>query len=465
LGNRRYIQFNLKGLKHILTLASFLLFINGFSQNEWPKVYHDGQDAPKLFFLESYDHGYLLMGRNRWSYPKFNWLIKTDINGYVLWEKTLGNGNDGINIYGLSLNNANELYLVGRNSLVGDYPDPMIMKLNKCGEKEWCKIFSSPGYQDLFRGICTTKDGGCATIMLGESLGDKDYLCRFSNEGELLWKYYYPPTTGQTGLERTTHLILTPDQGFLMTGFCYYSNPWDTLSYLSPYYIKADSVGNFAWAFDSLASMFLYETYPGPRYELAFLYLDCEYSIGMQSTLNNIPVEFDLSEREITIHDLFIEYFNILFEMQMDSIMTMDSIHQLALMDIADNSHLLPGIYARNLLINHGLLEYEETIYLPESLKDAPVSASSELPARENPKFIKVYPNPAGSYLIIEYDLRSTISEAVILISDINGRILDTFVLEDKQNQRLIDTDPFSPGLHILQLYSPSLSTGFCMLY
>lgn len=209
-----------------------------------------------------------------------------------------------------------------------------------------------------------------------------------------------------------------------------------------------------AWAFDSLASMFLYETSPGPRYELAFLYLDCEDSIGMQSTLNNIPVEFDLSEREITIHDLFIEYFNILFEMQMDSIMTMDSIHQLALMDIADNSHLLPGIYARNLLINHGLLEYEETIYLSESLKDAPVSASSELPARENPKFIKVYPNPAGSYLIIEYDLRSTISEAVILISDINGRILDTFVLEDKQNQRLIDTDPFSPGLHILQLYN-----------
>jgi hypothetical protein len=34
-----------------------------------------------------------------------------------------------------------------------------------------------------------------------------------------------------------------------MSGFCYYSNPWDTLSYLSPYYIKADSLGIFEWEF------------------------------------------------------------------------------------------------------------------------------------------------------------------------------------------------------------------------
>jgi hypothetical protein len=232
---------------NILLILMFIVQLQASAQNEWSRVYKDDFDAPKLFFIESYDNGYLLMGRNRLSYPKYNWLIKTDINGNVLWEKTFGNGNDGISTYGLALNNENDLFLVGRNSLVGDYADPMIMKLNKCGEKEWCKIFSSPGYQDYFRGICTTQDGGCATIMLGESLNDKDYLCRFSKEGELLWQYYYPPTSGQTDSERTTNLILCPDQGFLMTGFCYYANPWDTLGYLSPYYIKTDSLGNFEW--------------------------------------------------------------------------------------------------------------------------------------------------------------------------------------------------------------------------
>jgi len=221
------------------------LHVNG--QTEWTQVYKDDFDAPRLFFTEHYDHGYLLMGRIHWGYPRYNWLIKTDINGNSLWEKTLGDGINATKIYGLETNFNNDLYLVGYYGMVGDFPDPMIMKLNACGEKEWCKIFSSPDYTDYFRGLCTTRDGGCATIMLGESLNDKDYLCRFSNEGELLWQYYYPPTTGQTGLERTEHLIQTPDQGFLMSGFCYYSNPWDTLGYLSPYYIKADSMGNFEW--------------------------------------------------------------------------------------------------------------------------------------------------------------------------------------------------------------------------
>ena len=233
--------------QNIFLIIFLLSQLHIYGQTDWTQVYKDDFDAPKLFFIESYDNGYLLMGRNRLSYPKYNWLIKTDINGNVLWEKTLGNGNDGIDIYGLALNKVNDLFLVGRNSLVGDYPDPMIIKLNVCGEKEWCKIFSSPGYQDYFRGLCTTSDGGCATIMLGESLNDKDYLCRFSNEGELLWQYYYPPTSGQTDSERATNLILCPDQGFLMSGFCYYANPWDTLGYLSPYYIKTDSLGNFEW--------------------------------------------------------------------------------------------------------------------------------------------------------------------------------------------------------------------------
>jgi len=231
----------------IIILFVALLSIQGIAQNRWMKVYHDDDDAPKLFLTESYDHGYLLMGRIDWPYPRYNWLIKTDINGNILWEKTIGDGINVIDIYGIELNKYNDTYLTGVRGLVGDYPDPMIIKLNKCGEKEWCKIFSTPGNSDKMQGLCVTKDGGCAAILVDGTLNDKDYLVRFSKEGELLWMYYYPPTTGHTGMEHPTNLILTPDDGFLMTGFCYYSNPWDTLGYLSPYYIKADSMGNFEW--------------------------------------------------------------------------------------------------------------------------------------------------------------------------------------------------------------------------
>ncbi len=219
---------------------------------------------------------------------------------------------------------------------------------------------------------------------------------------------------------------------------------------IARYYLQ-DTIN--ACAFDSLASLLNNESSPGPRYELALLYLDYGDSISMQNTLDIIPVEFVLSDKEEITHDLFIDYFDILYEIQMDSICFIDSIQQIALMEIAENSNSLPGIYARNLLINHGLLEYEETVYLPESLKNAPADESPYIPITESQKMINVYPNPAGSYFIIEYDLRESIGEAVIFISDINGRMLDSFMLGDKQNQRLVSTNPFSPGLHILQLF------------
>ncbi len=56
-----------------------LLFYStvSFSQNRWVKVYHDEIDALGDIMIESYDHGYLLLGRFGHNYPKYLWLIKT----------------------------------------------------------------------------------------------------------------------------------------------------------------------------------------------------------------------------------------------------------------------------------------------------------------------------------------------------------------------------------------------------
>ena len=44
------------------------------------------------------------------------------------------------------------------------------------------------------------------------------------------------------------NLLLTPDNGFLMTGYCYYPDPDNPdLYWLHPYYVKTDSLGNFEW--------------------------------------------------------------------------------------------------------------------------------------------------------------------------------------------------------------------------
>lgn len=496
--------------KQLLPFIIIFWSLSGFSQSDWTKVYHDDQDAPKLFFTEYYDHGYLLMGRIHWGYPRYNWLIKTDINGNSLWEKTLGDGINAINIYGLEINVNNDLYLVGYNGLVGDYADPMIIKLNECGEKEWCKIFSSPGYRDYYRGLCTTLDGGCATIMLGESLNDKDYLCRFSKEGELLWQKYYPPTTGQTGLERTTHLILTPDQGFLMTGFCYYSNPWDTLSYLSPYYIKADSLGNFEW--ELVAGLHpnniggkAHTTVIGPDSNYFYSSISHYYRNG----IGDAPglLKMDLNGQLDTVYDLSLPgYYGILDDARFISDSTLAAsadwdnhpypkaviidttghiLHQQDLVDEIYMASVQTTFDQKALFYTMKYFEdddqwdtylfklnqqlEDDTIYnypyqydtlCPYAILSDTISQDScdiivgikEEPgtqAEKPAKGLEIFPNPAESVIQINIQDFETNSIFIVVIYDLFGRKQDEVVIPKGQNQTRIDISSYPSGVYI----------------
>jgi len=89
--------------------------------------------------IETYDKGYLILG----SYPTFSWLIKTDINGQILWEIIIDN-------YPSEFPTAQSIeatsdggVLVCGNAFSGtsNKRSPFVMKLDACGEKEWCKLF------------------------------------------------------------------------------------------------------------------------------------------------------------------------------------------------------------------------------------------------------------------------------------------------------------------------------------
>jgi len=223
-----------------------------------------------------------------------------------------------------------------------------------------------------------------------------------------------------------------------------------SLSKLLRHY-KQDTIN--AWAHDSLISLLLAEPFPGPHYKAAFIYLEQNDSLSIQSTLDNIPQVFILSDRETIVHNLFLDYFGILSELQEDSLASIDSIQELALLNIAQNDHLLTGLYARNHLHGYDLINYIEPIFLPESLKSTPTWGNYKPVSGSNSKLMKIFPNPAGGYFIIEYDLREINGKAVLILSDLNGRRLDSFTIEDKQNQQLLGTSSYPSGMYILQLF------------
>ena len=72
-----------------LCLVLVLLFciINSAYPQPWPKVI---SDCYERWFIEAYDMGYFIIGPNANS--NYSRVIKTDINGDILWEKKIGNG-------------------------------------------------------------------------------------------------------------------------------------------------------------------------------------------------------------------------------------------------------------------------------------------------------------------------------------------------------------------------------------
>jgi hypothetical protein len=85
-------------------------------------------------------------------------------------------------------------------------------------------------------------------------------------------------------------------------------------------------------------------------------------------------------------------------------------------------------------------------------MKSTQIWQNNETPIEESHKLMRIYPNPAGSYYIVEYDLREYESTAILIVSDLTGRTIDSFYLRDKQNQQIFSTDSYAPGLYIVQM-------------
>jgi hypothetical protein len=220
-------------------------------QNRWIKIYHDEIDAFSDKMIESYDHGYLLLGRFGHNYPKYLWLIKTNINGDILWEKVLGDGINTLVYLDLEQNDSGSIYLGGMNFSYDSEGDPIIMKLDSCGEKEWCRIFYTENNKDFASCLTLTPEGDVVVVLNltnPEPWVERLCLAKLSSQGELIWKNCYTSADTSQRNEDSYDLIVTPDHGFLITGFCYYEDPtFPNLWWLHPYFLKVDSSGNFEW--------------------------------------------------------------------------------------------------------------------------------------------------------------------------------------------------------------------------
>jgi len=244
-------------LLRTLLIGVVIIPFLSFSQT-WPKYYGEpNQEDYSNDIAETYDMGYLIAGNfstNGGSgYKKWSWLIKTDINGDILWEKIIEGGDEFTSTSSIENTEDGGVLMAGYISEFG-ISKPFVMKLNECGEKEWCTVFASstqtnPWAQD----IKETSSGEIIVLInqYGENNVEDMDLFKLGENGNLLWRKTYCSGNvyPEAGIPFGRSLSITSQDDYLITGYVYWEDPWNPggPKGLRPLYVKVDSIGNEKW--------------------------------------------------------------------------------------------------------------------------------------------------------------------------------------------------------------------------
>lgn len=246
-------------MKTILkVIFSISIFTSGFTYSQtWPKYYSKpNNDCYSDDIIEMYDKGYLICGNYNGyfgsDFKQWSWLIKTDINGNILWEKIIEGGNEFIRTLAVEPTQDGGILTCGLIWTNMGYSDPYVMKLNPCGEKEWCKIFAGSTWELPWAQDIKELPSAEVIVLINQFEGNNAVdLVKLSSNGDLLWKKSYckksdyPDSDAPLGDE----LIITSSGDFFISGQVYWENPWgpNYIVYMRSLFMKVSETGIEEW--------------------------------------------------------------------------------------------------------------------------------------------------------------------------------------------------------------------------
>jgi hypothetical protein len=196
------------------------------------------------------------------------------------------------------------------------------------------------------------------------------------------------------------------------------------------------------------------------QYDLISLY----FSKGMYATGNEIlaaiPGSFPLTNEQINDFDQFTMLFPMIQKIDSSSQGTtsLDSSEIETLVTLAQNDHLLSGAYSRNILLMNYDYQYEEPIILPSHLKISKrINRNYNLSDLADLSWVKIYPNPSNSYIIVEFRIEVDdfkASNYKLTITDLKGNSLGELVVTKPYDQMIIPTNDLSSGEYMLKINS-----------
>jgi hypothetical protein len=199
---------------------------------EWNQTYGGAESDITYSLIETSDGGYAISGyTNSFGDGSYDsWLIKTDVNGNMLWNKTYG---------GAGAEEASSLVETsdGGYALAGLITDILwLVKTDVNGNMLWNQTYGRAGY-DSWTSLVQTFDGGY--VIAGTTDEFDFWLIKTDANGNMLWNHTY----GGTEIDGAYSLVETYDGGFALAGVTTSFGLGNSDCWL----IKTDANGNMLW--------------------------------------------------------------------------------------------------------------------------------------------------------------------------------------------------------------------------
>jgi len=217
----------------------YLIKTNPEGNLVWQKTFgsFDGTGCNSGYSVKQISDGsYVIVGSNGSDV----YLIKVDSQGNLVWEKTFG-GTKGDHGCSVQQTLDGGYIIVGKTSSygAGDF-DVYLIKTDSEGNRVWEKTFGGPSWDD---GECVqqTSDGGYIIVgQTGWTTPNSDvYLIKVDSQGNLVWEKTFGGTDHDSGYS----VQQTSDGGYIVVG----ATGSVGLSWRDIYLLKVDSQGNLVW--------------------------------------------------------------------------------------------------------------------------------------------------------------------------------------------------------------------------
>jgi len=222
----------------------WLVKVDSSGSIQWNKTYGQTTDDGAISVIQTNDGGYALAGYSTDnSSSKDLWFVKTDSSGNMQWNRTYG-GSRSDSVYSVVQTSDGGYALAGSTNSFGDaIPHACwLVKTDSDGNMEWNKTYGGSREYSA-RSLVQTSDGGYTLAGGTGSIVNYDvWLINVDSAGNRVWDV----TWDTNEPAHTNSLIQTSDGGYAVSGW---TSSLDGLfgfrNYL--FLVKVDLNGNIQW--------------------------------------------------------------------------------------------------------------------------------------------------------------------------------------------------------------------------